>query len=837
MKLDEFSIRSYGRLDDTGVVNIDKNISLIKAEHGTGKTLMIDSLIKMMFGRNERGAFKEVINRVNEEPSGYLKVKDNDKNTTKLPEQGRITDWDLEPRDFKNIFVIHSGDLFLDDESPYYRSVSERIIGLRTTKISDAKEAIENEFTLTPKRKGYRNIAGNNQLRDRLNDVPSLLEEIEDLKEEMSSKDLEDYEVRINKIQEKIEEMEKERKKLNNARKGKQYKKGSEALESLKNCLNELENYKEINNEDFTNFKEARNNMEKIEEEISSLENKIEGLRDNLEEKKEEHDQIERNLENLKKREEKVDEELKPKLSNFEDLEQDFAPKAKKEGFYRKTGYLSFVTLIISLLGSIVSSSFITISYIFVLPVIISWIQYFRIIRGKSNLAGKFEEIRAIAKRMGIDGQTAAEIYSQIDDFKNSLQERKSKERDISENINSLETEIEGKENRLEKIKEEMEGAEDKIEEIKERAGVDNFEEYKENLKRKNDLEEDVNGCKKKLVALFGKEAGENYDKKAKDFVDCTVKEIKDKVDEVHDQSFLDAIEKVEMDNKNRKTAIKAIKNRKKELPKNDNSSELGKLIDHWSKELKKINEFEEAAEDINFEEEKLESLEKGQEEKVEEKEKLKEEIDPLREDFRDVERKANKILNPDDNETIPCETLVDIKKIEDRLENFKEQRERDLENALKAKKIFEEIEEEERKEVPKILGKASKYFSEITKGRFEDVKLDSEEMELKVKERGRERFRSAERLSAAEKDQLYFSVRLVLAEELIGDEKGFFILDDPFVKLSPNALKTVFNTLREIGDKGWQILYFTAKGDVAEELSNDIESGNVQKIPAPSIK
>jgi len=70
----------------------------------------------------------------------------------------------------------------------------------------------------------------------------------------------------------------------------------------------------------------------------------------------------------------------------------------------------------------------------------------------------------------------------------------------------------------------------------------------------------------------------------------------------------------------------------------------------------------------------------------------------------------------------------------------------------------------------------------------------------------------------------LYFSIRLALGEKLLGGEKGFFILDDPFVKASRNRLKVLIKMLKDISKSGWQIIYISAKEEIKETLGKDDE-------------
>ena len=93
-----------------------------------------------------------------------------------------------------------------------------------------------------------------------------------------------------------------------------------------------------------------------------------------------------------------------------------------------------------------------------------------------------------------------------------------------------------------------------------------------------------------------------------------------------------------------------------------------------------------------------------------------------------------------------------------------------------------------------------------------------------------------AEKLSGGAYDQLYFSIRLALGEKLLKGGKGFFILDDPFIKADPDRLKSQIDMLKAIANKGWQILYFSAKGEVMEILRDDIDSNRVNYIPLPPM-
>lgn len=90
--------------------------------------------------------------------------------------------------------------------------------------------------------------------------------------------------------------------------------------------------------------------------------------------------------------------------------------------------------------------------------------------------------------------------------------------------------------------------------------------------------------------------------------------------------------------------------------------------------------------------------------------------------------------------------------------------------------------------------------------------------------------------LSSGAYDQLYFAVRIALGERLLQSEKGFFILDDPFLKSDSKRLRQQLDMLVEISKQGWQILYFSAKDEVVSTLNHHIDSGLVALQEAPQV-
>jgi uncharacterized protein YhaN len=70
----------------------------------------------------------------------------------------------------------------------------------------------------------------------------------------------------------------------------------------------------------------------------------------------------------------------------------------------------------------------------------------------------------------------------------------------------------------------------------------------------------------------------------------------------------------------------------------------------------------------------------------------------------------------------------------------------------------------------------------------------------------------------------------------ILKEEPGFFIFDDPFLTSDEERLIKQLNVLQELAADGWQILYFTVKGEVLDKLSSLIKKGKVDRVDLSPI-
>jgi len=156
----------------------------------------------------------------------------------------------------------------------------------------------------------------------------------------------------------------------------------------------------------------------------------------------------------------------------------------------------------------------------------------------------------------------------------------------------------------------------------------------------------------------------------------------------------------------------------------------------------------------------------------------------------------------------------------------------------LKVIEIFEEIGVEEKGKVSELFGKKSDisgYFNKITGGVYEEVLFNRETERIEVKRKDGT-ILHAEKLSGGAYDQLYLSIRLVLGEKILKGKKGFFIMDDPFIKADTDRLHRQLEMLMKISELGWQVIYFSAKGEVIDVLNEGIKKGLINYVELQGI-
>jgi len=780
MKIKEFSIIRYGPLPNTGKIFLH-NFNLFFGKNEDGKTLTIDALVKLLLRTNIR--VFEKIDRVEENPEGYVIIEDDQGKEIKIPEKGNLTKVaDLSSSECRNIFIIRNSDLSIPRESEFYTNVTDRLTGLRTKDISKIKDILIEIGKITPTG-GFREIKGEN-LKTRVNEALGLIEKINVLEEKIKKEKFDELEEESVRQREDIEKVEGEIKSLEDARKREEYEKGKEALDSLKKALDKFKDLGIYNENDKQLWRDSEKDIKTFTEEKEKLSTELDKKEEEYKKVSEELGEKEIDFQVFVDRKKKLDDEIKPELKNYEIKSGELAQQKGKEKIFSLIGIISPIILGICLIGVILSISLLRVIFspslllfsilagLFFISTIGSWILRLLFSIGKDRLAGTFEKIRLTLSKFELRADTIEGILSNIQRFGDEYEKKEAKLQEIRGKKEKLEEKIKELRDEIPKIENKIKEAEGNIDKIRSRSREESLEEYTKKLKLKQNLEKSI-GEQKGIL-----------------------------------RSRLE--EKSEKEEEN---------------------------ILYWDEEITKLGEYKDKAKDIKYSETRESELEEKKQKLDEKLKELKDSMKAIQKEMEELERKVNEILRLE-GEYLYCKTSVDLKAVKDKLQRFIDENENNKDNVLEVMKIFEEIEAEEKEKVSKLFGKESpisKYFDEITEGLYEEVSFNQNTGNIKVKRRDGKILR-AEKLSGGAYDQLYFSIRLALGEKLLKDKKGFFIMDDPFVKADPDRLKRQIQTLKKISKLGWQVLYFSAKGEIYDVFKGDIDRGAINYIEHKGI-
>jgi DNA polymerase III delta prime subunit len=149
MRIKEVFIQRYGPLRPFHA-EFKKNACIVFGPGGSGKTLTIDAILKMLLGKDAKEYIRH--GEIDEIPSGYLVIEKNGEEY-KLDERKHLEDipgLKMDPSELKNIFVIQDADLEISDEDKFYGRVTSKLIGVRTEDIRRIEDELRKRGRLTP---------------------------------------------------------------------------------------------------------------------------------------------------------------------------------------------------------------------------------------------------------------------------------------------------------------------------------------------------------------------------------------------------------------------------------------------------------------------------------------------------------------------------------------------------------------------------------------------------------------------------------------------------------------------------------------------------------------
>ena len=715
----------------------------------------------------------ERIDRVEESPEGYVIVEDDKGKEVKLPEKGNLTRVvDLTPSECRNIFIIRNSDLSIAREGEFYTTVTDRLTGLRTEVLSKIKEILRENGKITPSGM-FRDIK-DEKLKTRIEEAENLIEEIDTRFEEIERENFDELEEEYVRYREEINGVRQQIESLEDARKREKYEKGKEALTKFKDALEKFKDLEIYNEDDEQLWRDCERDIQTYNGEKEKL---LTELKRNEKEFKEISEKLSKKevvFQVLDERKKKLDDEVKPELRNYERKRGGLALQEGKSKFFTSVGIISAVLLGLSLLGVLVSPSllFYILAVLFSISTVISGIFKFQFVRDKAWLAEVFERIKLTTSKFELGAENIEGILSNIQKF----------DEEYRKNADEIQA-----------IKRRKEKLEDKIKELQGKT-------IPSKEKKIEDAQEKINEIRRKS----GEESFQEYTQKLK------LKQGYEK--SIGEQGGI---------------LRNIFEGKSKALEDN---------ISFWNEEIGDLEKYTDKAKNIKYNENITLELKDKEQSLKGELGKIEDTMSSFKKKMEDVERSANEISRLE--EYLYCKTSVDLVAIKDKLEGFINENESNKDNVLGVMGIFEEIEKEEKEKVSELFDKdssISRYFNEITSGLYEDVSFNQKIGKIEVKRKDGA-ILEAEKLSGGAYDQLYLSIRLALGEKLLKGKKGFFIMDDPFVKADPDRLQRQIEMLKRISEWGWQVIYFSAKGEIKDVLKENIDNGAINYVEVQGV-
>ncbi|GAG87093.1 unnamed protein product, partial [marine sediment metagenome] len=128
MRIKEINLQHYGPLPKFNK-EFDEGVHLIYGLNESGKTLLIDAIMKMLIGGTK---FHSSLRRVEEKPSGHI-IIDKDGKEIKLDEKENLeTLMKIGSDELRNIFCIRDADLQISEETEFYERTQDKIAGLKS---------------------------------------------------------------------------------------------------------------------------------------------------------------------------------------------------------------------------------------------------------------------------------------------------------------------------------------------------------------------------------------------------------------------------------------------------------------------------------------------------------------------------------------------------------------------------------------------------------------------------------------------------------------------------------------------------------------------------------
>lgn len=762
MHLHEATVDRYGPLAGCSPT-CGEGLTVISGPNESGKTLFLEAVVQLL-----DPAVADVLDpplRVDQRPTGRV-VLEHDGERYGLPGEMSIGDLaGITPSTLRTVFVVRDTDLAMPDDEGYYTRLIEHLGDIHTSEIDELVEELLAMGRLTKKRMNLSTQY--DDAKETTRGARTLVDEIEAYLERIESEGLDELHGERLRVERELRDTEDELRHQRHARAVFEHDRLDTQLETYREANERLDALEVFTPDALESLRETRRAIERHERRLEELDERETRLRGELTAAEERRDELERAVQRHETRAGDVD-AARDALARYR-RRMERAPRAERELGLAKRAVLGGIVGagLVGGAGAFTGSiAALGVAAVLLILTLVAGGVFYRANATLSGVEADEATAVAVAQDAGLEVDGVDEVPPAIESFESRLDGRKNERAQVAASIEHLEDDLADTARELTDVREHLEDAERSLRETLETAGVEDIDAFQTRVERRSELERECDLTARSLQDAFGEPDADDWSARAVTWEDRLDQLVADVDTETVDPELFDEDRLADLE-----TTVEDLRRRREQL-----DERLSRYDD-------RLDELDRAARELT----------------------------------------ASPFL--DRTLGLDSRSPEGLEQLRDDLETLLETIERDAEHSRRAIEVLEEVRADETQKLTTLFdpeGPASQTFERITHGRYTEVAYDATDHRL-VATRADGRELPASRLSQGTRDQLYFASRVSLATQLLGGEPGFFLLDDPLVTADPDRLEAGFETLLELADEGWQVLYLTAKEEVYRDMVEEL--------------
>ncbi len=776
MRIKRLVVQRYGPLQP-----FDNELSAFTVIYGPnerGKTLLIDALVRMLFKDELKRVHYKLfgnLSRVEERPEGFFVVATH-ADEVKIGADdtlARVAPVPITPEDFRNVFLIRDSDLALKNEGAYYDRVSERLCGTRSGTIDHLKESLKRIGRLRSADPGSPLASRKDKEQKRINEQLAAAERLVDalaaLGDSLRAGGFDDASRRVADLSETRERLEAESRRRRDAERRSRLEVAQAALRKVREQIITADALAAADDTRLDAWRGIATTRGVLDRDLADLVTRRAELVAAGDEARASWDTLAARAEEVAGRRERVDREMRPAVDAWM---RDRAARAHADRGTRNVvgAMILFVVLgVAAVVGWVITRSLFAagVGAVSALSTLGCGVALWRGSRARAALTRNELDLVATSVRLGLPVDSADGVIEALGAMEQEAGQAAERAREQETVLRQRERDVAGCEAAMEERREQLLQLDRDEVSLRAQSGFESVDAMAAAASERHAIETEIAALMASLRTLVPS-----------------------------------AVAAMDRD------ALLATCEREIERGRADARPGDGVDVDDPEAMRRVERELERVADEERTQRQRLEHS---------------------RQELRRMEIRVSELGVVEG--PIRCRTTRELADVYARVMEFCEAVRREQRLAQEAIRIFNEIDAEEQEKVGELFGPGalvSRWFHEITDKRYRAVYLEDGEVEVEQADGKR---LSASVLSGGTYDQLYLAIRASIAERMLPETRGFFILDDPFLKADRVRMRALMRMLHLLVNRGWQILYITAKDEVVDALRADIAADRVRLI------